>query len=262
MITVYFSKLLGYALYPLSWVVLLLIIATLAVWWNRKRLASVSLTLATGLLFIISMPITGQWLTHQLEKQFPVVDLNQIETADTILLLGGGIQGSAPPWRLMPDLNDAADRVVYAAQLYHAQKAKLIIASGGTLSWRGVAQSEAEAMKQLLVQLGVPETAIIEESKSQSTYENMTYSASILSNLASNHLLIVTSAAHMPRAMATAQRNLPNHIQLHAASTDLRIVAIAPDLLDWLPQASGLEQFTQAWHEWMGWLVYQIKGYA
>jgi uncharacterized SAM-binding protein YcdF (DUF218 family) len=208
------------------------------------------------------MPFTSQWLMHQLESRYPVQAIDEILPADVILVLGGGIHGSAPPWRLAPDLNDAADRVVYAAQLYHAGKAKQVLVSGGTLSWKGIQQSEASAMKALLVQLGVPASVIIEEDQSQSTYENMVNSRVLLSTHSVQSLLLVTSAAHMPRSMATAAKNLDVQLTVSAAPTDIRVVAVGGDLLDYLPQASGLAMFTEAWHEWVGWLVYRLKGYA
>ncbi len=260
--SVYIAKLFSYFLYPLTWVVLLLLLSVISLWWQKQRLAKLSATSSLLLLSVISMPVTSQWLMHQLESRYPVQAINDIQPADVILVLGGGIHGSAPPWRLAPDLNDAADRVVYAAQLYHAGKASRILVSGGTLSWKGVQQSEASAMKALLVQLSVPESAIIEEDKSQSTYENMKNSQTILGNLGMQKVLLVTSAAHMPRSMATAFVNLPASISINAAATDIRVLAVGGDLLDYLPQASGLAMFTQAWHEWVGWLVYRLKGYA
>jgi len=62
--------------------------------------------------------------------------------------------------------------------------------------------------------------------------------------------------------MATALRQFPLNMGITAATTDIRVVAVGGDLLDYLPQASGLAMFTEAWHEWVGWLVYRLKGYA
>lgn len=260
--SVYIAKLFSYFLYPLTWVVLLLLLSVISLWWQKQRLAKLSATSSLLLLSFISLPITSQWLMHQLESRYPMQAINDIQPTDVILVLGGGIHGSAPPWRLTPDLNDAADRVVYAAQLYHAGKASHILVSGGTLNWKGVQQSEASAMKALLMQLSVPESAIIEEDKSQSTYENMQNSKPLLNRLGVTKVLLVTSAAHMPRSMATALQNLPTNISITAATTDIRVVTFGDDLLDYLPQASGLTMFTEAWHEWIGWLIYRLKGYA
>jgi len=260
--SVYIAKVLSYLLYPFSWVILLFTMSFFATLIHKQHLAKWLSLSGLCLLWLISLPITGQWLKHQLESRYPAQAIEQIHVADALLVLGGGVHGSAPPWRLTPDLNDAADRVTYSAQLYHAGKAKVIIVSGGTLSWKGVQQSESSAMKSLLMQLGVPESVIIEESQSQSTYENMVNTSKLLPEAKITSLLMVTSAAHMPRSLATANKVMSDSIVIYPASTDIRVVSIGGDWLDYLPQASGLAQLTEAWHEWIGWLVYRLKGYA
>lgn len=255
-------KLISWLVYPLTWVILIWLMAIGLRWFRIHRTAQILTSVAFIMLWIISMPITGQWLLHQLEQRYPEQPITAIQPADAILLLGGGLTGAAPPWRLSYDANDAIDRVLYTAQLYHAGKARLIIASGGYFPEQAVQQSEASAMKALLIQLGVDANAIIEEAHSQTTYENMNNTQPILNNAQVSRLLLVTSAAHMPRALATAQRRFGNQIQIEAASCDVRIVNHQYLLLDYLPQAGGLALFTQAWHEWIGNILYHLKGYA
>ena len=59
---------------------------------------------------------------------------------------------AVPPFLMEPDLADAADRVWYAARLYHRGVARRIIVSGGSFvaSEAGPATSEAEAMRRFL----------------------------------------------------------------------------------------------------------------
>ena len=64
------------------------------------------------------------------------------------------------------DLNHASDRVISAAELWHAKKAPKIIVSGG--STQGPI-SEASRMADLLKRLGVPTSAISLEEKSLNT---------------------------------------------------------------------------------------------
>ena len=120
--SVYIAKLFSYFLYPLTWVVLLLLLSVISLWWQKHRLAKLSATSSLLLLSLISMPFTSQWLMHQLESRYPVQAIDEILPADVILVLGGGIHGSAPPWRLAPDLNDAADRVVFWAPNFESGK--------------------------------------------------------------------------------------------------------------------------------------------
>ena len=125
--------------------------------------------------------------------------------ADAILLLGGGIEPRSPPRRPDFDLTAAGDRVVYAAQLYRSGKAPTILVTGGRLPWTAGAASEADAMQQMLLRLGVPDAAIAREDRARTTRENMRYSAPKLAQLQARRVLLVTSAMHMPRAMANAR---------------------------------------------------------
>lgn len=259
---IYLLKLASLAIYPLSWVGLCLVVACIALFRNNIKQAKWMLALSILSLWAISMPITGKILSYQLEKVYPEKAITEIPVSDAILLLGGGTGGIAPPARLSIDLNDAADRVYYAARLYHAGKAPYIIASGGTITWQGTKQSEAAAMKSILIDLGVPKEAIIEEDNSLTTYENAVNSLPLLTAHNAQKVLVVTSAMHMPRALATMKKNMPT-MTLMPASTDIRVVDQEDTtLLDWFPQASGLAMFTQAWHEQVGRLVYYLKGQA
>jgi uncharacterized SAM-binding protein YcdF (DUF218 family) len=92
-------------------------------------------------------------------------------------VLGGSIGPAVPPLRPDPKLFDSSDRVWHAARLFHRGLAPRIIVSGGSyLVETGQApqtQTEAQAMRQFLVALGVPESAIVMEGKSLNTIENM-----------------------------------------------------------------------------------------
>ncbi len=66
---------------------------------------------------------------------------------------------------------------------------------------------ESIAMKEWLVQHGVPEEQIIAESQSTSTKENILYAKQLLENYGKNKPVIVTSDYHLPRALAIAADN-------------------------------------------------------
>jgi hypothetical protein len=54
---------------------------------------------------------------------------------------------------------------------------------------------------------------------------------------------------------------MPN-IEVIPAATDVRVVSVGKDLLDWLPQAGGIDMTSEAWHEWIGLWIYRFKGWA
>ena len=70
--------------------------------------------------------------------------------------------------------------------------------------------------------------------------------------------LLVTSAAHMPRAMAIFRRA---GIPVIASTADVQIIDIAYPFAV-LPDAYALLATTNAIKEWIGLLVYRMRGWA
>ena len=90
-------------------------------------------------------------------------------------------------------------RIDIAAQLYLAGRAPKVLLSGGALEGD---VSEARGMAHAIRQQGVPETALILENSSRTTYENAAMTEDQLKARGIGKILLVTSALHMPRAMA------------------------------------------------------------
>ncbi|MFA5938249.1 MAG: YdcF family protein [Sinimarinibacterium sp.] len=241
-------KLLTLVLQPLGTAALMLLLALLL---SRRRRLSAGLTaFALTWLWLWSTPLASTALCGGLEQRYPALPADRLPNADAILLLGGGIEPASPPLRPDFDVSAAGDRILYAAQLYRAGKAPRILVTGGRLPWTAGAASEADAMQQMLVRLGVPDAAILREDRARTTRENMRYSAQKLSQLKAQRVLLVTSAMHMPRAMVNA-RILA--VEVIAAPTDVEVL---PErrygLLGWLPDAQKLERSSAAFKEYLG----------
>lgn len=106
------------------------------------------------------------------------------------------------------------ERAQGAAQLYHEGKVPLIIPTGG-VQWDTDSgrMSEAEYLKMLLKEYGVPEEAIALENEATTTRENM-----ILGGLMIERRLrprgpfrvyVVSSRSHLRRSLALARNYLP-----------------------------------------------------
>ena len=112
---------------------------------------------------------------------------------------------------------------------------------------------------ELLVEWGVPSAAIEMATASRNTFENALEIERMWKARRFKSALLVTSAVHMPRAMAVFRRaGLP----VIASTTDVLVVDDdQADLLKWLPDASALSMTTAAAKEWIGYLVYKVRGY-
>jgi uncharacterized SAM-binding protein YcdF (DUF218 family) len=120
-------------------------------------------------------------------------------------------------------------------------------------------QTGGELIKELLVEWGVASEAIEIATTSRNTFENALEIQRMWKLREFKPALLVTSAKHMPRAMAVFRRaGLP----VIASTTDvLALDGDQADLFKWLPDASALSMTTTAAKEWMGFLIYKVRGF-
>lgn len=256
--SLFLSKFLTQLVYPLNLSIALGLLAGLAFWRGRRGLGGWLLTASLAILWGFSTPVFTDCLRASLERVYPSVSIEDLPKADAIVVLGGGVEAAIAP-RLTVDLKAGADRVLYAGRLYRAGKAPLVVVSGGNLPWLNDGRAEAYEMAGLLGEWGVPATAIVLEPNSRTTYENALFSKTLLQARGIDTILLVTSALHMPRALATFQaagfRAVP-------APTDVEVVdRVKPTSLRWLPDAEALEGGTRALKEYLGMGVYWLRGW-
>lgn len=252
------SKLLPVFVFPLGLTLSLAGIATLLWLLCYRRLARLCFGAALAILWICSTPVVANWAAASLERQYPVRAMADTPAADVAIVLGGALGQPLPP-RVALDLIDASDRVLHAAKLYRAGKVKRILVSAGNIPWMSAITPEAELIRDLLIEWGVAADAIELGTESRNTFENAMEVGRMLKSRGFTSALLVTSATHMPRAMATFKRA---GVPVVASTTDVRVVdASHSDPLRWLPDAGALVMTTIAMREWMGYLAYRVRGY-
>jgi vancomycin permeability regulator SanA len=120
------------------------------------------------------------------------------EKGDAALVLGFALadDGSARP--------QLVGRVDRAAALVREGATPKLVVSGGAAK---AGHTEAGVMRELLLQRGVPESAIVEELRARSTIENFACARPILDGIGARKVLVVTEPWHMTRAMLLARRH-------------------------------------------------------
>ncbi|NJL00655.1 MAG: YdcF family protein [Spirulinaceae cyanobacterium RM2_2_10] len=239
-------------------------IATLILWWLKSRWTPVPVAIALAVLLIASSNAFNAALIRTLEWQH--VPDDELPNAEAIVLLGGCTKSQKPP-RPMVDITEGGDRIFYAAQLYRDGKAPLVIAAGGRVGWRGSGSPEAADMAKLLEFLSVPHDAILLELNSLNTRENAVNVKRLLDQRGLKRVLLVTSAMHMPRALRIFQRlgikAIPAPTDfLTTADTETDDDSIQAILLALLPDASRLATTTSALKEYIGMIIYRLRGWV
>lgn len=258
------DKLLTQFALPPGSALVLAVLALVCLGLGRRTIAALCLLLSILWLWTFSTPLVAETLTRRIAADDLPVAAETLPQADLIVVLGGGL---APPDASLPypDLSDAADRVWHAARLYHAGRAPRILVSGGNVWPDGepaadrVRASEAAAMRRFLLDLGVPADAILLEGNSRTTRENAIDTAAILRREGLKQVLLVTSALHMPRALAAFRTAGVDAIP---ASTDLAPHSDAPRVLQLMPDSDALNQSARALKELLGLWIYQLRGWA
>jgi len=176
---------------------------------------------------------------------------------DAVVVLGGMVDAAASRASGETELTEEADRIVRGFELVRVGRARNVLVSAGLVAPRAGDVAEADRLAARLARWGVPPAQIAVESGSRNTRENAIEVGRIAAARGWRTLLVVTSAAHVPRALGC-----------------FRAVGLAPDVLpvDFragdgagrgiLPRAGALAKSTGALRELFGRLVYRLAGYA
>jgi uncharacterized SAM-binding protein YcdF (DUF218 family) len=240
-------------IYPLCLSILLLAAGIL--FRKNLRFSTWLLAAALCLLSVFSSSSVSRALLRSLEDQYPDRGMEAIPPAQAIVVLGGSVH--APTARHgNSSLINPSDRLLEALRLYRAGIAPLVMCTGGGHS----EVPEAQAMGRLLQEWGVPSESILLEQKSLNTRENALFSYPVLNARGIRHILLVTSAMHMPRAAAVFRKA---GFEVSPAPSDFRTGwGSEGGFWDWMPDAGGLHWSDMALREWLGMLVYRFRGWA
>lgn len=261
---IFLSKILPLFVYPLGLSSILLLF-TLTIRHRHKLRFGLTLS-AILILWLTSTTGFSNLLARSLEYKYPVLD--DYPMVDVAVVLGGGTEPAVAP-RQSVEVNGAGDRVLFAASLFRQGKAQKLLLSGGEISWLNEGSTTpADDMAALLTSIGIPEEALILETKSKNTYENALYTREKLMDAESNRILLITSALHMPRAVALFEKQgfevIPVPVDFSVTedeSPPQGSSRIQLKFMDIIPQTGNLSLTTNALKEYLGLFVYRLQGW-
>lgn len=244
--------------YPLPLALLAILLGAFLLWKQWRIVGAALIGMAVLGLYLLSTPAISDELAGSLERQYGPVPADELPRTDAIVVLGGGVLPPARP-REGADLGHAADRVWHGAALYRAGRAPLVITTGAR-PYVDRGESAADATRDLLQRLGVPESALLVRGDSTSTREDALTVREAMEQRQLEDVLLVTSALHMPRAVATFRAA---GIRVWPAPTDHEVVRPARRAVwTWLPYHQAFVRANRAWHEYAGMLYYRLRGWV
>lgn len=250
------SKILALVTQPLVWVFVLLLLSLLVLRrWPRAGRRLVGAALAV--LVLMAWKPLPEAIIRQLESRYAEMAPNaKLDGYAGMVVLGGATEsGRTQMAHVQPMLNDAAERMTGTVAVLRANAQLRVVFTGGEGMLMGVGQTEAERAKMFFDSLGVSAQQVQYESASRNTYENAVLTAQLPGVDPTQRWLLVTSAWHMPRSMATFKKAGWN---VTAYPVDFR----TGDSSDWLDfsMAGGASDWQLALHELVGLLAYKLTG--
>ncbi len=256
--TVFFvlSKMLWFFIEPGNVVFFLLIVGVVLIWtrWKRAGRWMLSLSAALG-LFAMLVPV-GDYASRFLENRFPAHPTLPVKV-DGIVVLGGAIDPIVTVARGEAAAGGSIERIISFAQLSKAFPEAKLVYTGGSGLVLSQEIKEADVVAPLLDMLGIDPTRVMYESDSRNTYENAIHSKVMVMPSADETWILVTSAAHMPRAMGSFRAaRWPDMIAYPADFTYQGNEILKPPL----SMLGGLGRMGGAVHELLGLAFYYLTG--
>ena len=260
---VFLSKLLPTFIYPIGLVTIFLFAALLL--RRSPRWQRICIWSALAILLITSNNWVPSLLTRSLEWQY--LPLETYPQTEVIVVLGGTTQSALYP-RQIVEIGGAGGRLLYAAHLYHEGAAPRLLLTGGYVNWMVDRNAPANDMAEILQMLGVPEEALWYETESRNTYENALFTRRILDEKGIDKIILVTSALHMPRAVAIFEQQgfevVPAPADYNLTQSDWKRLwepNLSTQLFNLLPSVGNISETTNAFKEYIGILTYRLRGW-
>jgi uncharacterized SAM-binding protein YcdF (DUF218 family) len=250
------SKTLGFFALPSNVLMAIGLVGLILLCTRFRRLASWLVLTSLVLIAFFGYSPLGNILILPLEQRFPPWNPAQ-GPPDGIVVLGGAIAPDISIARGTVALDDAAERITATVELARRYPNARIVFSGGTGSLRFDAPAEAPLAVKELEALGVPHDRITAEEQSRNTIENAVFSRLVAQPKPGERWLLVTSALHMPRAIA-AFRAAGFPVEAYPVDWRTRGPVDATRPFDVL--TGGLAMTDIAVHEWVGLFVYRLTG--
>jgi uncharacterized SAM-binding protein YcdF (DUF218 family) len=203
---------------------------------TRRRAAEIIFGVAALYLLLFQTNLIW-WAADPLRLSAPPAK------ADAIVVFAGGVGESGQAG------GGYQERMKQAIELYKAGYAPyLVLSSGFVYSFR-----EAEVMRALAVDQGVPASAIALEQRAASTYDNVRFAKEILDDHRSTTILLVSSPYHMRRAVMTWHHEAPG----------ITVIPVPPPQSQFYEHTRGasLEQIRGIAWEYLATFAYWRRGW-
>jgi uncharacterized SAM-binding protein YcdF (DUF218 family) len=194
------------------------------------------------------------WLSYSLEEPYAEIRPLEQRPFDYVIVLGGGASQGA---NHRNQGNGSGDRLILAAQLYHAGVAQKLICTGQRIASMDASTTDASARsRDVLTRLGVP-TADIEVLGGHNTSEEIQSLGERFFS-SGERVGLVTSAWHLTRVLRLAKRHgfSPQPLPADFINRPISIESTSGEtILGVIPHTGSFATLTTVAREYLGMLV-------
>jgi uncharacterized SAM-binding protein YcdF (DUF218 family) len=257
-----FKKMVSPFLLPLPFGLLLSFLGLLLLWFTkRQRTGKTLVTVGLCTLGLLSYePISDALLAPLIYKYGPYeagsrtrdLSLEKIDKVRYVVVLGGG-HGADSQIPLTSHLSDPGlKRLLEGIRIYRENPGSKLLLSGGR-GYRAI--PEARVAQDVAIFLGVDKDDIILEPDSMDTKDQARLLKPMIGK---DPFVLVTSALHLPRAMALFRKQGMDPIPGPAEIPSREKGELAPRRF--FPQPEALDKSSQAIHEYVGLVWARLRG--
>ena len=249
------SKIIWIIVSPDSLLLILIIFSLVLLYLDKQKQAKILLSIASGLLLLISFFPIGEWLLYPLETRFQTNPVLPDKVAGIVVLSGSENTVLSPQWQQV-ELGDATERDLMFLTLGRKYPEAKLLFTGGSGSLLEQKDKAADIAKKLFKQLNFDVTRIIFEKESRNTYENAIYSKKIVEPVKNENWILITTGWHMPRSVGIFCKAewpvIPYPVD-HQTNKD-NLFRISFNL------SNNLRMLKIAIKEWLGLFAYYLSG--
>ena len=212
--------------------------------WRRPLGRWIGLATAS-LVILFGLVPTGALLMRPLETRFE--SPRALADVTGVIVLSGSENVTLSQLYSEPQVGTEGDRLTTFLMLAERYPQARLVHTGNA--------AESPIARSLILGTGVDPTRIRFDDRATNTCDSARATQALVDPKAGEHWLLVTSAAHMPRAMACFRAV---GWEVVPYPTDFRR---GPNPLHW-GLVDNLEDLDLAAHEWLGLLYYRLRGYT
>lgn len=147
-------------------------------------------------LILIGLLASGVWLIALARSIWKFGYEDHAKPSDCAIVLGAAVNGANPS----PVFEE---RIKHALSLYRAGAVSKIIFTGGYGA--GVSHAESEVGADYVIRQGVPASAVLTETKSHTTQENLVEAKALMVRESLNTAILISDPLHLKRSALMAE---------------------------------------------------------